>query len=48
MNIKSYMNETFAHQITEYVIVTPKERTCKDVYDIFFYKGRIFLLNQVL
>ena len=46
MNIKSYMNKTFADQITEYVIIPPKERTCKDVYDIF--KGRIFLLNQVL
>ena len=40
------MNETFAHQITEYVIIAPKERTCKDVYDIS--KGRIFLLNQLL
>ena len=40
-----YMNETFAHQITEYVIITPKERTCKDVYDVS--KGRI-LLNQLL
>ena len=35
------MNETFTHQITEYVIITAKERTCKDVYDIskseYFY-----------
>ena len=46
MNIKSDMNKTFAHQITENVIITPKERTCKDVYDIS--KDRIFLLNQVL
>ena len=40
------MNETFSHQITENVIISPKERTCKDVYDIS--KDKIFVLNQVL